>query len=574
MADNLQELKIPDGAFDTSDVKSLDDVPSMTAAELKAVFDYGAEMIVTPALNALIDFLASSKAAGALGITGLDGISGTTIQGLLQEIKKQIDDRYTKEESDLILESLVSAVKFDLETGVIRVEKRDGSFEEIDTEFDELAMQAEESAKQAVESAKQAEESVKQAIEIVGGDFATNANLQAHTEDEVRHITENERKAWNDKQDKLTFDNEPVSESLNPVISGGVKTAIDNAANGAAAKDLSNITGVYKSLLDKLEVANRYTWIKSYKELGEIKETALSTDLYLTRASGTSSSYAQTITVVNELAIESGIITYTTGDTIDITYNTSEDTIKSTIAGKYIIGCYDNKAAIYKISSSATIKKGRDSNSQYCQYISASEATLVAYSVKRAAYTETLTSTNRNAYADSVETSDYILAYSGFTLDNVLSGLSFNLIGRYEMDAAADSGNDTDKKIFEVDLQEALLSYKVIIVTVKKGTTVTAASGSPYFSIQKGGYMQGGGFPTFAQLYTAEGMGRATLKHDTSIMFTTTWQEYRSSESEEYRYYYRGTESQLVKNPAAIYVGSSRSFGATTIKGVMEVYAL
>lgn len=227
MADNLQELKIPDGAFDTSDVKSLDDVPSMTAAELKAVFDYGAEMIVTPALNALIDFLASSKAAGALGITGLDGISGTTIQGLLQEIKKQIDDRYTKEESDLILESLVSAVKFDLETGVIRVEKRDGSFEEIDTEFDELAMQAEESAKQAVESAKQAEESAKQAIEIVGGDFATNANLQAHTEDEVRHITENERKAWNDKQDKLTFDNEPVSESLNPVTSGGVRRAVD-----------------------------------------------------------------------------------------------------------------------------------------------------------------------------------------------------------------------------------------------------------------------------------------------------------------------------------------------------------
>ena len=264
----------------------------------------------------------------------------------------------------------------------------------------------------------------------------TNDEINHHTGDTVKHITASERTAWNAKQGKLTFDTAPTSGSTNPVTSSGVKTAIDNAVKNKvdlvggkvpssqlpemdyASKDLSNITGVYKSVLDKLEVANRYTWIKSYKELGEIKETALTEDLYLTRASGTGSSYAKTITVLNNLAIKKGEITYTTGSTIDITYNTSEDTIKSTIAGKYIIGCYDNKAAIYKISSSATIKQGRDSNSRYCRYISASEATLVAYSVKRAAYTETLTSTNRNAYSDSDETDDYILAYSGNALDN------------------------------------------------------------------------------------------------------------------------------------------------------------
>ena len=53
----------------------------------------------------------------------------------------------------------------------------------------------------AAASAKRAEDAAAQAGEIVGGDFATKTELNAHAGDTTKHVTASERSAWNAKLD-------------------------------------------------------------------------------------------------------------------------------------------------------------------------------------------------------------------------------------------------------------------------------------------------------------------------------------------------------------------------------------
>ena len=107
-----------------------------------------------------------------------------------------------------------------------------------------------------------------QAQQIVGGDYATNTDLAnalsahntgvsahsdirtalaAHTGSGDIHVTAAQKTAWTNKQNALTFDAAPTSGSANPVTSGGVYTAIQNAGKSPyvktfAAADWSNGT--------------------------------------------------------------------------------------------------------------------------------------------------------------------------------------------------------------------------------------------------------------------------------------------------------------------------------------------
>ena len=107
-----------------------------------------------------------------------------------------------------------------------------------------------------------------QAQQIVGGDYATNTDLAnalsahntgvsahsdirtalaAHTGSGDIHVTAAQKTAWTNKQNALTFDAAPTSGSGNPVTSGGVYTAIQNAGKSPyvktfAAADWSNGT--------------------------------------------------------------------------------------------------------------------------------------------------------------------------------------------------------------------------------------------------------------------------------------------------------------------------------------------
>ena len=57
------------------------------------------------------------------------------------------------------------------------------------------------------------------------------STVTAHTGNSNIHVTAAQKTAWTNKQNALTFDTAPISGSGNPVTSGGVFTAIANAAN-------------------------------------------------------------------------------------------------------------------------------------------------------------------------------------------------------------------------------------------------------------------------------------------------------------------------------------------------------
>ena len=63
------------------------------------------------------------------------------------------------------------------------------------------ASAADTQANAAADSAKRAEDAAARAGEIVGGDFATKTELNAHAGDTTKHVTASERSAWNDKLD-------------------------------------------------------------------------------------------------------------------------------------------------------------------------------------------------------------------------------------------------------------------------------------------------------------------------------------------------------------------------------------
>lgn len=64
------------------------------------------------------------------------------------------------------------------------------------------AANADTSKNAAAESAQRAEEAAKQAEEIAGGDFVTRSEFSSHTGDQEKHVTKEERTAWNAKLDE------------------------------------------------------------------------------------------------------------------------------------------------------------------------------------------------------------------------------------------------------------------------------------------------------------------------------------------------------------------------------------
>ena len=64
------------------------------------------------------------------------------------------------------------------------------------------AANADTSKNAAAESAQRAEEAAKQAEEIAGGDFVTRSEFSSHTSDQEKHVTKEERTAWNAKLDE------------------------------------------------------------------------------------------------------------------------------------------------------------------------------------------------------------------------------------------------------------------------------------------------------------------------------------------------------------------------------------
>ena len=89
------------------------------------------------------------------------------------------------------------------------------------------------------------------------GNKANNDDITTHTNDTEIHVNTVEKETWNNKQDKLTFDEVPTEDSTNPITSGGVKTSLNNYVEKEDSKSLVNDTDIAKihehTNYDKLE---------------------------------------------------------------------------------------------------------------------------------------------------------------------------------------------------------------------------------------------------------------------------------------------------------------------------------
>ncbi len=104
---DITDFKIRETDFSAKEITGLPDRPSeagMSAADLKEMFDAGSKKVIAPKLNALIDYLASSGAAG-IGVT--DGDAIVMLQVLLDTLVRFASGnaKYIRVNSDNQLET-------------------------------------------------------------------------------------------------------------------------------------------------------------------------------------------------------------------------------------------------------------------------------------------------------------------------------------------------------------------------------------------------------------------------------------------------------------------------------------
>jgi len=86
---------IADSDFNGHGARSLPDQPTISANELKRVFDEDAREIVAPAVNRLIGELEATSASASVGAVAPTGRTGNTVQSLLNDISTAVDGKST-----------------------------------------------------------------------------------------------------------------------------------------------------------------------------------------------------------------------------------------------------------------------------------------------------------------------------------------------------------------------------------------------------------------------------------------------------------------------------------------------
>lgn len=138
----MTDHKITENMLENKQVTDAPDQPQGTAQQNKYLFDRLAKEVIIPAFNALIDSLTS---AGAVDIgVSVPGVSGTTVEAVLNSMKALIDDRYTKAQSDANLKNktdpLIKSVKLDPQTGIWTFTKENGQTVTVDTNLEKIAL--------------------------------------------------------------------------------------------------------------------------------------------------------------------------------------------------------------------------------------------------------------------------------------------------------------------------------------------------------------------------------------------------------------------------------------------------
>ena len=160
----LAELKITDNAIATKGVVAAPDKLTGTAAANKAVFDRLVRDVVADVFNKLVDALVStenaSSGAGAIGVSEINGVTGNTVQTVLEGLKIIADSKAAAADTEAALGTKadvkdtdlhIKSILFDPTTGVFRFTRQNGADIVIDTLLEKIAINFEyDSAAQAL----------------------------------------------------------------------------------------------------------------------------------------------------------------------------------------------------------------------------------------------------------------------------------------------------------------------------------------------------------------------------------------------------------------------------------------
>lgn len=140
----MTDHKITENMMENKQVTDAPDQPQGTAQQNKYLFDRLAKEVIIPAFNALINSLTSAGGAD-IGVS-VPGVSGTTVQAVLNSMKTLIDGRYTKAQSDANLKNktdpLIKSVGLDPQTGIWTFTKENGQTVKVDTNLEKIALDA------------------------------------------------------------------------------------------------------------------------------------------------------------------------------------------------------------------------------------------------------------------------------------------------------------------------------------------------------------------------------------------------------------------------------------------------
>ena len=138
----LTDKRVTEAQMNENGVCAAPDRLTGTAAENKAVFDRLIREIVASCLNPVIDELASTAGAAAVG-AAVGSMAGDNVQTLLSALKVLVDDRYTKAEANTLLgtntNTLLANVTLD-DAGVWTFTRKDGTTVVYDTKLEKIAV--------------------------------------------------------------------------------------------------------------------------------------------------------------------------------------------------------------------------------------------------------------------------------------------------------------------------------------------------------------------------------------------------------------------------------------------------
>ena len=181
----LIDYKLKESDFQERKISDLSDTPSsdgMTAADLKAYFDYVPKtLLAMGVINSIIDLLTSKEGAENIGVE-IEKLESSNVKAALNALVDRLENVYTREEVDGIIvtekENLVSDFSINEETGVITVTYGNGTEKTYDLGIDDVF--------KAVEEVMTLAEDLK---EIAGGDIATKQFVENYV-DSVMKVDE------------------------------------------------------------------------------------------------------------------------------------------------------------------------------------------------------------------------------------------------------------------------------------------------------------------------------------------------------------------------------------------------